>query len=348
MATGSVGVPLLLAPGEAPRGGLATAPPVNPPDRGAVPTAWGLEPEPGLALGPEAQRGPLPGTAPGGTSFGEGMPPGYPQAAAPGSPGAPISGSGVLHRQGPSNCIRDSLNGLSRGSSPEPGGSVSRTSQRDPSPKSSSCRRGESPLYRGESPLRLLSRSGPRGSIQGPPLAPERAGTPKGAPPGPTLGNLGLCLGSIRTGSSGGPVPPGAVASSTAQPPRGSVGSGGMGAFRSGGPVRAKVDVFGGGQDPGSSLRRPRPATAPSSRGSGSRPASPLASGRPSASSRPGSPQTTRPPSPSKPAVPSYPLPASHLDRAKQRSLSGHMRRAPSPTPAFNRNPSPGRPRWRM
>jgi hypothetical protein len=31
----------------------------------------------------------------------------------------------------------------------------------------------------------------------------------------------------------------------------------------------------------------------------------------------------------------------------KQRSLSSHMRRAPSPTPAFNRNPSPGKPRWR-
>jgi hypothetical protein len=28
--------------------------------------------------------------------------------------------------------------------------------------------------------------------------------------------------------------------------------------------------------------------------------------------------------------------------------LSSHMRRAPSPTPAFNRHPSPNRPRWRM
>ncbi|EER12254.1 phosphatase, putative [Perkinsus marinus ATCC 50983] len=36
------------------------------------------------------------------------------------------------------------------------------------------------------------------------------------------------------------------------------------------------------------------------------------------------------------------------FDRVRHRSLTGHMRRAPSPTPAFNRNSQSGKPRWRM
>lgn len=111
----------------------------------------------------------------------------------------------------------------------------------------------------------------------------------------------------------------------------------GMGAFRTGGPVKAKADVFGQGDG----LRRStRPATAPSTR---TRPASPLA--RPASSSRPVSP-SARPLSP----VGQGPVPLSSLslDRTRQKSLSSHMRRAPSPTPAFNRHPSPGKPRWRM
>lgn len=167
--------------------------------------------------------------------------------------------------------------------------------------------------------------------------------------------------GSFGTGMMQQPAGPGAG-------PRGSTGSGGMGAFRSGGPVRARADMGGAMGAAGSappqggnnSFRMNRPATAPSQRGPQSRPASPLGGlpgGRNStSSSRPASPNS-RPPSPSRaPGPPQYSN-FSHLNRpgaatmptaAKQRSLSSHMRRAPSPTPQFNRNSIPGKARWRM
>jgi len=258
--------------------------------------------------------------------------------------------SSVLQR-GPATNIRDSLSGLSRRESPEPSSrAASRDAMpsRDPSPNttktSSSGGKRDSPLaYRNESPLRLLNRSG-RGSSPAAVAGEKPKQTVAMAHPS-TIGNLGFCLGGIRASASGGPAPQN-VAPGSAAPPRG------MGAFRSGGPVRAKADLLGA--EGNSSLRRSRPATAPTTRASGSRPASPLgANNRAGSSSRPSSPQT-RPPSPGTvqqkavpTPVPSYPL--TQLDKTKHRSLSSHMRqRAPSPTPAFNRNPSPSRPRWRM
>jgi hypothetical protein len=313
-----------------------------------VPTAWGAEAErvgglvAGYATGPGGpplvdEHGRLAGTCPPGPSSGA-----YPDMAQPavGPPGYHVMSNSSGPVRGPATNIRDSLCGLSRRESPDPGGrATSRDSlgqsrdPRDPSPKVSSGKR-DSPLpYRGESPLRLLSRSG-RGSSPG---AVAGADKNKQQPNGtggynPQFGQIGFALGGIRAGASGG-----------------------MGAFRSGGPVRAKADLLGAGADAGnSSLRRSRPATAPSQRGSGSRPASPLGQpGNPRASgSRPSSPQT-RPSSPgqstqSKPVVAQAPYPFTQLDKTKHRSLSSHMRRAPSPTPAFNRNPSPSRPRWRM
>lgn len=265
-----------------------------------------------------------------------------------------------MQPRGPAN-IRDSLSGLSRRDSPEPGQrSGSRdplpAHMRDPSPKTSSKR--DSPLaYRGESPLRLLNRSG-RGSS--PAAGPEKARQPTGGY-NPQLGNLGFCLGGIRPGG------PGTVPQSRGPP---GPGGPGMGAFRSGGPVRAKADLLGAGADGRQDMtgrfpeRRSRPQTAPSSRPTGSRPASPLGGGR-ATGSRPSSPQT-RPPSPGTSQqqqrnsqqgdlrgvgmgpVPQPGIPPHLIDKTKHRSLSSHMRRAPSPTPAFNRNPSPSRPRWRM
>lgn len=183
----------------------------------------------------------------------------------------------------------------------------------------------------------------------------------------PQLGNLGFCLGSFRPGSAG-------PASQGRGPPQGSGGPG-MGAFRSGGPVRAKSDLLGAGAE----VRRNRPVTAPTTRGTGSRPASPVPVGGGRASgSRPSSPQpAARSPSPGivhqqqqqqqhllqqqqqrssaghgvgavgNVGMPFAQAPASFAQGTSQRSLSSHMRRAPSPTPAFNRNPSPSRPRWR-
>lgn len=252
----------------------------------------------------------------------------------------------VQHR-GPATNIRDSLAGRGGAESSQ---TSSRSASRDPSPKTGPQRKAESggPLnYRNESPLRLLSRSGRPSSSGASTAAAAAAAAAAAEKRGVGAGNLGFCLSGIRAS-----------------------GSSSMGAFRSGGPVRAKADVFNGD-------RRSRPATAPSSRssgaaardsagsgggsaergprGSGSRPASPMgpAHSRSGSQSRPPSPQQ-RPPSPtakasSQPPSGSYPL--TQLDKSKQRSLSNHMRRAPSPTPAFNRNTSPGKsaqPRWRM
>lgn len=336
-----------------------------------VPTAWGAEseraplgPGPGPGSGPAQmdEYGRYPGTHPGHANAGAPYPDqSHQPAVAPGY-------QAVLQQRGPSTNIRDSLSGLSRRESPDPGGRVgSAVASRDPSPKTSSSKRDSPLAYRGESPLRLLNRSG-RGSS---PAAQqgERGGRnqqPNGGGSGgyggggynPQLGNLGFCLGGVRAGPSGAGgsgAPPGGAAPGTKTPP-----PGGMGAFRSGGPVRAKADLLGGpgGAEGGnSSLRRSRPATAPSQRASSSRPASPLGGNQRASGSRPSSPQT-RPPSPGtsqqqqsrdRTVVPQAAYPGlTQLDKTKHRSLSSHMRRAPSPTPAFNRNPSPSRPRWRM
>lgn len=132
-------------------------------------------------------------------------------------------------------------------------------------------------------------------------------------------------------------------------------GSSGMNAFRNSGPVKAHHRVCA-----------TRPSTAPTNRahnhlsgagsihgvgggpGSGhshSRPNSPLLQRQNSGGgggSRPGSPSPLgRPASPSR-------MPSIGVGAFRTKSLSSHMRRAPSPTPAFNRAPSPNKPRWRM
>jgi len=323
-----------------------------------VPTAWGVDSvAPGYAPGPggPAQMDEY-GRYAGGTAPAPSGP--YPEMVQPGNmppgyqPGAP--NPAFMQPRGPAN-IRDSLAGLSRRDSPEPGRSASREPLRDPSPKTSSSKRDSPLAYRGESPLRLLNRPGRGSSPAQAPSAERRQSNGSGGYNPQQLGNLGFCLGGIRPGPSGGGGP-GPVAQGRGAPP----GGPGMGAFRSGGPVRAKADLLGAGTDPGnSSIRRSRPTTAPSARASGSRPASPLGGGRASGS-RPSSPQT-RPPSPGTsqqqqrnsgfgvgPAPQPMQAPLSSIDKTKHRSLSSHMRRAPSPTPAFNRNPSPSRPRWRM
>uniref|UniRef100_A0A7S1AMV4 Tyrosine-protein phosphatase domain-containing protein n=1 Tax=Noctiluca scintillans TaxID=2966 RepID=A0A7S1AMV4_NOCSC len=215
----------------------------------------------------------------------------------------PVLSSSMVRR----GSVRDSL---SRRDSPEPG---SRPGSRDPSPKTAVRR--ESPVYR--DPQRM---SRPRPGASGP---ERRPGT---STPTYPLDNLGFGFGLRPPGSSNFAPNPGQGA--------------GMGAFRSGGPVRAKPGVFAND----SSVRRSRPAPVPSRRGSGSRPASPIGtSSRASSASRPASPLQQRPPSPSGKVIVQDPRLS-----AKHRSLSSHMRRAPSPTPAFNRNPSPSKPRWRM
>jgi protein-tyrosine phosphatase len=346
----------------------------GPPDGGAVasytfaqqnvPTAWGAESERGggglIAGYATGLGGPPHGDEharfPGGSALGP-VSGAYPDLVQPGMPPAYHANSSAPAR-GPTNNIRDSLSGLSRRESPEPGGRASSRDSliRDPSPKTSVSKR-DSPLpYRGESPLRLLSRSGRGSSPHAAPGSDKRQQHPNGSNSGgynPQFGQIGFCLGGIRAGASGGPSPApasGTVPGSNSAPPRG------MNAFRSNGPVRAKADLLGAGAEGGnSSLRRSRPATAPTTRASGSRPASPL--GQPSANratgSRPSSPQT-RPSSPGHQPAQNKPVvtqaayqPLTQLDKTKHRSLSSHMRRAPSPTPAFNRNASPSRPRWR-
>lgn len=245
----------------------------------------------------------------------------------------------LAQQRGPATSIRDSLLGIQpsqrgRCDSPEPG---NWPASRDPSPKT-----GSTASYRGDSPIRLLSRPQPQRAAS-PSLAPQPARPPQvGAHPQAPPGSLGFALGYIRP--------------STAPAAQGPPVPGGMGAFRSGGPVRAKADII-------PADRRGRPATAPSARGSssGSRPGSLVPGPQQAGSqSRLASPQAQAPspvgqpsraqampytvgPYPVCPSPNSYPV----LDHTKQRSLSSHMRRAPSPTPAFNRNSSPSRPRWR-
>lgn len=134
-------------------------------------------------------------------------------------------------------------------------------------------------------------------------------------------------LGSLPSRSS-----PALTGQSSSMSLRSGVNGGVMGAFR-GGPVKAKVELF-------SACVKGRPSTAPTTRPFG-RPASPLGICRQSSSrsASPGAPITRS----QKSIAPAYPS----LDK-QQRTLSSHMRRAPSPTPAFNRTASPGKPRWRM
>lgn len=106
-----------------------------------------------------------------------------------------------------------------------------------------------------------------------------------------------------------------------------------MGAYRSG-PVKAKLDITG-------LSKQMRPQTAPSTRpNGGSRPASPLSMCHGSPHSRPASPMRLMQNVKTTSSIP-------FVDK-QPRSLSSHMRRAPSPTPAFNRTTSPRKPRWRM
>mmetsp|Transcript_97446 Transcript_97446/g.275639 ORF Transcript_97446/g.275639 Transcript_97446/m.275639 type:complete len:607 (+) Transcript_97446:73-1893(+) len=302
----------------------------------SVPTAWAAEGEGGIALqhsyastsvaGPNVMPDDY-GRPVMGVGYG-----GFSQDHHPVAPAPPqATSSSVLLQRGPATNIRDSLSGLPSRRESTDSVSNSRPGSRDPSPKTNSRRSGDSPL-------RMLSRSGT-----------GRAPSPGNAQPSyrnsgmvvnPGSVNLGFNLGSIRAGNPGGThggMGPGAA------PQRG------MAAFRSGEPVRAKADLAGV-----DAIRRTgRPTTAPTTRTSStSRPSSPLGQQRPGSGSRPPSPQT-RPPSPNPPPKPSlsqgpgYPL-ASLEAKSRHRSLSSHMRRAPSPTPAFNRNPSPSRPRWRM
>lgn len=120
--------------------------------------------------------------------------------------------------------------------------------------------------------------------------------------------------------------------------------SAGMFAFRSGGPVKARADALGERR-----AQRNRPSTAPGFLSNdavgGTRPASPLGPLRvPSLASRTVSAHAwLSSPFPALINKPVIPL----VDISKRRSLSSHMRRAPSPTPNFNKNPSPSKPRWR-
>ncbi|CAK0884366.1 unnamed protein product, partial [Prorocentrum cordatum] len=150
----------------------------------------------------------------------------------------------------PVTTIRDSLTKARRDSAPD-----HRPPSRDPSPKTSLERRpmaSTTPGVRGDSPLRYPSRrqSSPSPSVYG---GSQRNST--GSHPGVSLSGVRTTAFVPTNPSFGGGRP-----------------SQGMGAFRSGGPVRAKADLVGD-----TPQRRPRPQTAPSQRpASGSRPASPL------------------------------------------------------------------------
>ncbi|CAD7922503.1 unnamed protein product [Amoebophrya sp. A120] len=144
--------------------------------------------------------------------------------------------------------------------------------------------------------------------------------------------NLGGLLGSLR---SAGPMKGPSVSSSATRL--------GMSAFRNAGPVKASRDMFFD-----SRTKSTRPATAPSTRVT---PGGVFAAATgPQYGSRPNSPLLRRPGSPGRPASPSRNVvtASNAMTFRTTKSLSSHMRRAPSPTPAFNRAPSPSRPRWRM
>lgn len=261
----------------------------------------------------------------------------------------PQSSRSQPFQRGPATNIRDSLQQQRRDgldSSRANGGGGSRPPSRDPSPKTGpgGRPRGESPSQRGKPPVRYFSPAGSRAAT--PPVA--SGAYPAAAPTGRQAAAAvaggypvypGLSLSGVRASSA-----PGAP--------------GGMTAFRSGGPVRAKADLLGGAAEGTSAPRRGRPvaAAAAARTSSGSRPASPLgATQRSGSQSRPASPSVPRPAPPaqqppalSRTAPVPVPVQAMSYPHAQtHRSLSGHMRRAPSPTPAFNRNTSPGKPRWR-
>jgi len=278
------------------------------------------------------------------------------------------SSATMMQHRGPATHIRDSLSISSsrRGDSVEPSRRAP-TPSRDPSPKTGQGGLASPNSNRGESPLRYPSRGSRIGS---------GTSTPTGG---------GGVLGSVRGSASatGGPISSGQMQVGSGMPRAISAGSGagtGMGAFRAGGPVRARAEVLGADAN-SSSMRRSSqrgPSTSiPGAVRSGSRPASPLTQRAPSVSSRPASPliqrasSTSRPASPlgstqrasssSRPASPQNarppgapppqnrpPMPSmgSGGYPPTRQSLSSHMRRAPSPTPAFNRNPSPSKPRW--
>jgi len=113
-----------------------------------------------------------------------------------------------------------------------------------------------------------------------------------------------------------------------------------MSAYRSG-PVRARMDINS------AEFRKQRPASAPMMRPN-PRPSSPFSMNKQS-NSRPPSPNTRPPGTMTKNYTPiSYQAMLDKNDPYRIRSFSAQIRRAPSPTPAFNRATSPSRPRWRM
>lgn len=303
-----------------------------------VPTAWA--PPEGASSTPNSNPTSEPNRTVGNGANSVVPPVPYPEPAQQvfGSVHQPPQGPSLVQR-GPATNIRDSVTGLGNRRDGSEAGSrpSSRPSSRDPSPNKT-VGRGESPLHRGEVPMRALN-----GSTRRSPMTTASATHPRGSlPTNPaSFGNLGVAFSGTRSTVSSGSTPAIGVM------PGSNTINRGMNAFRSGGPVRAKTDIL---NDQGnSSLRRSRPATAPTMRNSvHSRPASPLgATHRSGSTSRPASPHTHAPQN--KEVVPGPGYPYVYTYGPKHRAMpSSHMRRAPSPTPAFNRNPSPSKPRWRM
>jgi len=218
--------------------------------------------------------------------------------------------------------------------------------RREASPK---VERYDASKPRGDSPMRHQRRDGSVGARGSSPLRTGPVGydarvngSPQigsydvvGGRGGPTrdLGGssqLGGLLGSLR---STGPMKGPSVSSSATRL--------GMNAFRNAGPVKASREMFMDARN-----KSTRPATAPSTRVT---PGGVFAAAGPQYGSRPNSPLLRRPgsPAPVRPGSPSRVVTTTMQFRTSK-SLSSHMRRAPSPTPAFNRAPSPSRPRWRM
>lgn len=282
-----------------------------------VPTAWGVDNEPGPAelcygnsgftrgVAAEAAYSASNGTVPQLSS--------QDMAAQLHQAQRQMQMQGPERGRGPANNIRDSLSGLSssRRTTPEPRFRPNSRDSRDPSPKpSTNVKRGESPGVRNESPMRMLNKPG--GS--------QRVSGSRGASPAPVVhsagsGGLSFSMGIRAPGPSRGSFGSGSAGS-----------SGGMGSFRSGGPVKATVlrnsdaEVAGDqANNFSNSQRRPRSAN----------------------SRRPPSPQA-RAPSPGKSMTSSGGMP----QQPRHRSQPSYLRRAPSPTPNFNRGSSVGKPRW--
>jgi len=351
--------------------GTSTAAPQEPPE--VVPTAWAADaeaigsdtfpPRPRASTGNSGSLTNSTKTASSGKQQFQG------RSASPAIQGG--SSATMMQHRGPATHIRDSLSISSsrRGDSVEPSRRTP-TPSRDPSPKTGQGRLASPNSHRGESPLRYPSRGSRTGS-----------GTST-----PTGGGGVLSSGRGSASALGGPISTGQMQVGSGMPRAVSAGSGsstGMGAFRAGGPVRARAEVLGPDASANSSSMRRCSQRGPSTSiagavRSGSRPASPLTQRVPSVSSRPASPliqrasSTSRPASPlgstqrasssSRPASPKNarppgaPQPQNRPPMPRmgsggypptRQSRSSHMRRAPSPTPAFNRNPSPSTPRWR-